>query len=175
MSVEYQPLTNLRDSRIKLIGTAESQVEISKKALFEGILDVLASRVGGNRWRNWDNLQLSTGIGRFGSVTRLVVWHTDSTMSVWREDRAWISTTEGNGARHTYYVEKEQSQVNNDGPYVLYERDPEGNDDNDNAVSNSGGLAPARLFSILAEAHWHTRKEKLTNSSVINSDKSTIV
>lgn len=163
MSVEYQPLINLPDSRNKLRGIAESQVEIPEKALFEGILDVLASRVGKDRWKNWDGLQLSTRPGHFGSVTRVVVWHTDSTMSVWRYDRAWMST-EGNQTRHTYYVEKEESQVSGDGPCVLYERDQEGNDDNDNAVSNWGELAPARLFSILADAHWHTRKEKLANS-----------
>lgn len=164
MSVEYQPLSNLPDSRNKLRGIAESRVEIPEKALFEGILDVLASRVGRNRWRNWDELQLSTRLGHYGSVTEVAVWHTDSTGSVWRYDRAWISTTEGDETGHTYYVEKEESQVHDDGPYVLYERDPEGNDDNNSAVSNSGNLASARLYSILADAHWNTRKVKLANS-----------
>jgi len=62
MAIEYQPLTSLDASRVKLREIAALEPEIEDQTLYEGILDVMASR-GGEKWKQLDELWLNTDHG----------------------------------------------------------------------------------------------------------------
>ncbi len=143
MAVEYAPETDLDLSKLKLQGIVETSVEVPSRVLYESVLDVLASRVGGDRWKNWDDLKLSTRVGIMVTIGS-------------SENRAWIDTVDCDETSHIYYINREVGEVDT---YTLYEMDPN-RDNNDSAVSNWGHLASARLLSLLSDANIHTPKEE---------------
>ena len=148
MTTEYSPEFDFGTSRNNLQHIAETRVEIPPQALYEGILDVLASR-GGGRWKQLDELTLFTQAGILvyvgynellsaitdQQVAGITTQDTDSTLSSY-EVRRWL---ESETLLHELY------EMNLDNLEV-------------NPVSNFGNLAPARLYGILAAAHLHTPK-----------------
>lgn len=161
MSAEYQPETRLRASRAKLHRVATTQVEISDQTLYEGVLDVLASR-GGRRWKNLDELWLKTK----SAAIDLVVGYRSGHPSRY----VFIETTQQDQVRGRYRIVREPGDTTRpDIPdiYELRSLDPREDFDDDRfeAVSNQGSLGPARLFAILDDAHSHTPKERLTRST----------
>lgn len=152
MAAEYSPSLDFNLTRENLKGKVESQVEIPMQDLYEGILDVMGSR-GGERWRHLDEIGLSTQAGI--SVRVGYDAPTDET----NYHIAWIRTEEGDETAHEYEVRRweEGGGLVHD----LYEIDRETGEAN--AIINWGSLAPARLYSILADAHYYTPKQEFAD------------
>ncbi|MBI4038224.1 hypothetical protein HY387_01040 [Candidatus Daviesbacteria bacterium] len=146
MAAEQQE-AELKVSRQRLQDIVNTRVEIPAQTLFESVQEVLQVR-GGERWNLLDELMLLTPAG----IDVFVGWREKSPAYPW--DTTNIGTYD-EGAAHNYEVRHEEGQSE---VYMLYEitnlDTREGN-----AVSNSGNLAPARLLSILADAHMHTPLE----------------
>lgn len=141
MSIEYQPLVTIKESREKLKQIADTAVEVAPEILHECILDVIASR-GGKRWRILDEVHLSTRAGM-----HLIVAYDEKTIG--ELAGTWMDVRQGDDTLKVYKV-----CILDDGPYELREVNPDAEEEA--PVSNWGNLAPARLLGILADAHLHT-------------------
>lgn len=156
MSVEYTPEFNLSASQAKLLTIVSEQVEVPDQLLFEGIIDVLASR-GGERWKKLDELRLSTNSQNTKSSMIITVGFDDPSEGNFPNQAAWISILQADQTTKEYEVAQLEKDL-----YELREiTDIETGEKE--AVSNTGGLADGRLLSILAEAHNLTPLQKLTD------------
>lgn len=157
-SSEHKPELDLEASRVKLQSIVERQVEVSEETLFNSIQDVLASRAGG-RWREIDECVLYTKSG----IQVFVGYNGPIEGEPW--EVAWMQAGLPGEVQKNYEVRKRSE----DGVYgyELGEVDVETEPEEFNPVSNYGDLAPARLLSILADAHLNTPLEKLTEDDFV--------
>ena len=146
---DYEPITDLEASRKKLNSIAATQIEVEDQVLFEGIQDVLASRAG-DRWRLLDQLSLQTSISMMISLGYEV-----KTIGRSKIDACWMEVRTPDWTVKNYDVTKWSGPM---GFYELYEVDLDNN--TQSLVSNKGGLAAARLLSLLADAHTNTELEE---------------
>lgn len=153
MVPEYSPITDLIVSQRRMQAIASTQVEISPQQLYESFLDVMASR-GGERWRQLDEIWLETS-----SHIRMVLVHTP--ISHDECETVSIGTIQPDNKSNNYSVQRE---IVGSGPiYELVEDDIE--HDTYEVISNIGNLAPARLFSLLTDAHLYSPIEVFTDDA----------
>lgn len=101
---------------------------------------------GGERWKNLDELSIKTS----GGIDVIVGFYEESEGEPY--DTAWIETTDASNIHKNYHARRSTN-----GGLASYELlEINSNTEEENAVSNQGHLAPARLVSILADAHFHT-------------------
>ncbi len=154
---EYEPIADLNKSRAKLsnLGT---EIVLPVKELFEGVLDVLASR-GGERWKSLKSLSLATP-SRYGDATLEVGYRPkfDDEEEGQETPHVFLNIKQ-NGNDKMYLIQKENYGPDDFEEYTLNEvyLDP---DDGLTTYSdeNNSDLGAARLMDFLASAHYIRQK-----------------
>lgn len=156
MTAEYTPEFDFDASRNRLLRIADHNVEITPQSLYEGIVDVLASR-GGQRWEQLDEIGLSTKSG-----IHVYVGYDEALAELGIQQVAWINTRETDNPSKNYEVRRwVKDGVLLHELYEVVDLDT----GEANAVSNFGNLAPARLYGLLTDAHLCTAQEELTDDA----------
>lgn len=152
-SAEHRPELDIEVSRAKLQNIVETQIEVSEETLFNSVQDMLSSRAG-ERWKRIDEYGLSTKAG----LSVVVGYNEPVESEPW--ESVWVQVTQRDETRKIYEVRKRGE--NGASWYELGEVDDlESEVEEFTPVSNYGDLAPARLLSILADAHSNTPLQEL--------------